>query len=114
MTICGDGEYYRDYTHVSDVVRANILAMQSNQVGKGETINIGCDRPITVNRLAEIIGGAVVFIDPRPGDQRFSGADINKAKKLLGWEPTITLEEGIKELLIVPSSLSQHLSFSRE
>lgn len=98
MTICGDGEYYRDYTHVSDVVRANILAMRSDKVGKGETINIGCGRPVTVNQLAEIIGGDTEFVDPRPGDQRFSGADIKKAKKLLGWEPTTKLEDGIAVL----------------
>lgn len=98
MTICGDGEYYRDYTHVDDVVRANILAMNSDKVGKGETINIGCGRPTTVNELAKIVGGEFKFIEPRPGDQRFSGADNAKAKELLGWEPKIKLEDGIAAL----------------
>lgn len=98
MTICGDGEYFRDYTHVDDVVRANILAMSSDKVGKGEVINIGCGRPTTVNELAKIIGGEYVYIEPRLGDQRFSGADNTKAKKLLGWEPTIKLEDGIEKL----------------
>ena len=49
MTVCGDGEYYRDYTHVSDVVRANILAMTKDSVGNGETINIGNKNPYSVN-----------------------------------------------------------------
>jgi len=98
MTVCGDGEYYRDYTHVDDVVRANILAMNSDNAGNGETINIGNGRPTTVNELVKIMSGDHINIDPRPGDQRFSGADNSKAKKLLGWEPTITLEEGIAEL----------------
>lgn len=98
LTACGDGEYYRDYTHVNDVVRANILAMQSDKVGKGEIINIGCGRPITVNELVKIMGGEFVYIEPRAGDQRFSGADNTKAKTLLGWEPTVALEDGIKEL----------------
>lgn len=98
MTICGDGEYYRDYTHVSDVVRANILAMESDKVGKGETINIGCGRPTTVNELVKIMGGESVHVEPRLGDQRFSGADNHKATELLGWEPTVRLEEGIKKL----------------
>lgn len=98
MTVCGDGEYFRDYTHVKDVVAANILAANSKNVGKGETINIGCGRPTTVNELVKIIGGEFVFVAPRLGDQRFSGADNAKAKKLLGWEPTIRLEEGIKAL----------------
>lgn len=98
MTICGDGEYYRDYTHVSDVVRGNILAMQSDRVGHGETINIGCGRPTTVNQLAKMMGGEFVYVDPRPGDQRFSGADNAKAKELLGWEPTVRLEDGVAQL----------------
>ena len=98
MTVCGDGEYYRDYTHVADVVRANIMAMESDKVGKGETINIGCGRPTTVNELVKIMGGNFVTVPPRSGDQRFSGADNNKAKKLLRWEPTVTLEDGVAEL----------------
>ncbi|MBD3311269.1 MAG: NAD-dependent epimerase/dehydratase family protein [Candidatus Magasanikbacteria bacterium] len=98
MTVCGDGEYYRDYTHVDDVVKANILAMTNDNVGKGETINIGNGKPTTVNELVSIIGGPHEFIPPRPGDPRFSGADNTKAKKLLGWEPTIKLEDGIAEL----------------
>ncbi len=98
MTVCGDGEYYRDYTRVDDVVNANILAMQSNNVGKGETINIGCGRPTSVNELVKIMGGEFVFVDPRPGDPRFSGADNSKAKELLNWAPKIKLEDGIAEL----------------
>ena len=98
MTVCGDGEYFRDYTHVDDVVNANLLAMTNDTVGKGETINIGCGRPTTVNELVKIIGGEHVFIDPRPGDPRFSGADNHKSKELLGWEPTIKLEDGIEKL----------------
>lgn len=98
MTICGDGEYYRDYTHVNDVVTANLLAMTSDKVGKGEIFNIGCGRPTTVNELVKIMGGEFKYIDPRPGDQRFSGADNTKAKEILGWEPTVTLEDGIAEL----------------
>ncbi|MFA6427518.1 MAG: NAD-dependent epimerase/dehydratase family protein [Candidatus Magasanikbacteria bacterium] len=98
MTICGDGEYYRDYTHVQDVVRANIAAMTSKNVGRGEVINIGNNSPHSVNELAKLIGGEYVFVNPRAGDPRMTNADISKAKQLLDWEPTITLEDGIKEL----------------
>jgi len=98
MTICGDGEYYRDYTHVSDIVRANILAMTSDTVGKGETINIGNDNPHSVNDIVKLIGGDSVNIDPRPGDVRFTQANITKAKQLLGWKPTVELVDGIAEL----------------
>lgn len=98
LTICGDGENYRDYTHVSDVVRANIMAMESDRVGHGEVINIGNGRPSSVNELAKLIGGDVVYIAPRPGDVRYSKADTTKAKELLGWEPTVKLEDGIAAL----------------
>lgn len=98
MTVCGDGEYYRDYTHVSDIAEANILAMNSDMVGKGEVINIGNGKPRSVNQLVKIMGGEYEFVAPRPGDPRFSGADNAKAKKILGWQPTITLEDGIAEL----------------
>lgn len=98
MTVCGDGKYYRDYTHVADVVRANILAMTNPKVGHGETFNIGNGTPHTVNELVKIIGGKFIFVPERPGDARFSGADNSKAKKILGWKPTIGLEDGIKAL----------------
>lgn len=98
MTICGDGEYYRDYVHVRDVANANVLAMNSQQVGKGEIFNIGNGKTYSVNQLAKIIGGETVFIPPRLGDVRRTEADNTKAKNLLGWQPTITLEEGIAEL----------------
>lgn len=98
LTICGDGEYYRDYTHVSDVVRANILAMTKETVGKGEIINIGNSQPYSVNQVAELIGGQTAAIPPRAGDVRYSKADITRARELLGWEPTISLQDGIAEL----------------
>lgn len=98
MTVCGDGEYFRDYTHVSDVVRANILAMTKETVGKGDIINIGNGNPRSVNDIVTIIGGESEFVDPRPGDVRYTEADNTKAKQLLGWEPTVRLEDGIAML----------------
>ncbi|OGH68619.1 MAG: hypothetical protein A2754_01875, partial [Candidatus Magasanikbacteria bacterium RIFCSPHIGHO2_01_FULL_47_8] len=98
LTICGDGEYYRDYTHVSDVVSANLLAMTNDKVGRGETFNIGSGKPQTVNELVKIIGGKFVFVPERLGDARYSGADNSKAKKILGWYPTIALADGIEAL----------------
>lgn len=97
MTITGDGTQTRDYTHVSDVVRANLLAAESQTVGKGEVINIGAGRSASVNQIAELIGGPVKHIAPRlePHDTL---ADNSLAKKLLGWEPQVSLEDGIAEL----------------
>lgn len=98
MTVCGDGEYYRDYIHVADIVNANLMAMVSTAVGKGEIINIGGGRSCSVNDLVKMIGGPSENIAPRQGDPRRTEADISKAKELLGWEPAIKLEDGISEL----------------
>ena len=95
MTICGDGEYFRDYVHVSDVAQANILAMESDKVGQGELINVGTGKANLVNELVSIIGGNSVFISERPGDPRRTEADITKAKELLGFNPLVDLSSGI-------------------
>ena len=97
MTVTGDGTQTRDFTHVRDVVRANILAARSPNVGKGDVINIGAGQNASVNRIAELIGGPVEHIPARlePHDTL---ADYSRAKELLDWEPTVSLEEGIAEL----------------
>lgn len=97
MTITGDGEQTRDFTHVRDIVKANLLAMRSEKVGKGEVMNIGAGHNVTINKIAELIGGPAKHIDPR-FEPRHTLADHSLAKKLLDWEPTVTIEEGIEEL----------------
>ena len=97
MTITGDGRQTRDFIHVRDVVRANLLAMESPNVGRGEAINIGAGRNQSVNRIAELIGGLTVNIDARL-EPRDTLADNSLARQLLSWEPEITIEEGIGEL----------------
>lgn len=97
LTIWGDGTQTRDFTHVRDVVRANILAAESTMVGKGEVINIGAGRSFSVNQLAKLIGGKVVH-EPAKLEPHDTLADHLLARKLLGWKPEVTLEEGIVEL----------------
>ena len=97
LTIWGDGTHTRDFTHVSDIVRANLLAMDSERVGKGEVINIGAGRDATVNRIAELIGGTTIH-EPERVEPKFTRADNRLAQELLGWEPQIALEDGIAEL----------------
>ncbi|MBX9765231.1 NAD-dependent epimerase/dehydratase family protein [Patescibacteria group bacterium] len=97
MTITGDGEQTRDFTHVTDIVQGMLLAATSPKVGKGEVINLGRGKQVSVNELAKLIGGPTEYIPPRIEPKR-TEADIRKAKELLGWEPKITLEEGIVEL----------------
>lgn len=94
MTIWGDGEQRRDFTYVKDVVRANILASESDNVGSGEVINIGNGDNRSVNEIAKLLGGEVEHIDPVL-EPRKTLADNTKAKKLLGWEPSMTVEEWI-------------------
>lgn len=96
MTITGDGENKRDYTSVIDVVRANILAAESDKVGKGEVINIGRGHNYSVNELAAMIGGPTVHIAPRI-EPKETLADNSLAKTLLGWEPTVNLPEWLEE-----------------
>ncbi len=98
LTIIGDGKQTRDYVHVSDVVKANIKAWQS-EVNEGEAINIGSGEQISVNQIAEMISGETVNIPERAGEMRFIEADISKAKKILDWEPTITFEQGLNQLM---------------
>jgi UDP-glucose 4-epimerase len=97
LVIVGSGENTRDYVNVLDVARANILAMKSDNVGKGETINIGTGKQTSVNQIADLVGGPTEHIAPRIEPKNIE-ADIRKAKEILGWEPEIDLEKGIKEL----------------
>jgi UDP-glucose 4-epimerase len=98
LPITGDGSHTRDFTHVRDVVHACVLAMGSEHVGKGEVINIAAGRNVSVNTLAELIGGEREYLAARPGDAQDTFGDTARARELLGWEPTIALEDGIKEL----------------
>ena len=97
ITIFGDGTVTRDFTHVSDVVQANMLAIDSPNVGKGEVINIGAGRNVSIKALADMFSGEIVYAAPRI-EAHDSLADNRKAKELLGWEPTIRLEDGIMKL----------------
>lgn len=97
LTIVPDGTQSRDFVHVSDVVRANILAAASSKVGRGEVINIGGGKNYSVLEVADLIGGPKVFIEPRI-EPKHTLADISKARELLGWSPTIQFKDGIEEL----------------
>ena len=103
LTIVGDGKQRRDFTHVSDVVSANILAatkifpkwITKNTEHKiykfGQIYNVGTGINYSVNEIAQIIGGDVVHIAPRQGESKITLANINKIKEELNWEPKINL-----------------------
>lgn len=97
MTITGDGEQTRDFTHITDIVNGMMSAATSVKVGKGEVINLGRGKQVSVNELAKLIGGPTEYIAPRIEPKK-TEADIRKAKELLDWEPKVGLEEGVAEL----------------
>ena len=100
MTIWGDGSHSRDFTHVRDAVRANLLAAESKKVGKGEAINIGAGRNVSVSEVAAMIGGPVIYELERL-EPKHALADNMKARQLLNWEPVVSVEEGIAELKLL-------------
>lgn len=98
MTLVKDGaEKRRDFTHVSDVIQANILAWQ-NSVPKAEVFNIGKGKNYSVKEVTELIGGPIEIIPQRMGEYKITLADNTKARTVLGWNPKISLEEGTAEL----------------
>ena len=98
LTIIGDGEQRRDFTNVEDVVKANILAAHAeNKLVVGELINIGSGQNYSVLEVAEMIGAEHTFVAPRLGEARESLANIQKAKSLLKWNPTVKLVEWLKD-----------------
>jgi dTDP-L-rhamnose 4-epimerase len=99
-----DGEQMRDFVHVDDIVRANLLAMDRPE-SNGHVINVGCGRPITIREVAEKLARSlgkdvfpVITNKYRAGDIRHCYADITKARNLLGYEPQVTHEAGFREL----------------
>ncbi|HXG14423.1 MAG TPA: NAD-dependent epimerase/dehydratase family protein [Candidatus Nitrosotenuis sp.] len=107
--INGDGTQSRDFVFVGDVVRANIMAMNSN-VDHG-FFNIGTATTISVNELADIIIAEFglnlkpIHGPALPGDVHTTKADISLAKKLLGWEPKVGIREWLKEVITTRSNL---------
>ena len=95
MTIIGDGEQRRDFTNIKDVVKANIMCMNKVENLNGEIINIGTGKNYSINELANIISGSVIHLPERRGESRITLANIQKAKRLLDWEPTVNLKEYI-------------------
>jgi UDP-glucose 4-epimerase len=97
LLIAGDGTHTRDYVHVKDVARANVLAAESVHAGHGEAINIGTGIETSVLDIAKLVGGPIEYAAPRIEPAR-ACADITRAKELLGWEPEISFAEGVAQL----------------
>jgi UDP-glucose 4-epimerase len=104
VTIFDDGEQSRDFTYVDNVVTANLRAADAVGVS-GRIFNVSAGAPSTVNELAETVGRLLgkpvekLYRPPRPGDLRDSWANVDEARGLLGYEPTISLEEGLRRTI---------------
>ena len=98
MTIVGDGLQTRDFTHVKDVVQANILAATStNEQAWGEIFNVGTGRNHSVLDIAKSMGGEYIHVPARKGESQETLADISKISATLGYAPSIKLEDWINE-----------------
>jgi nucleoside-diphosphate-sugar epimerase len=104
-TIEGDGSHSRDFTYVDNVVQANLRAAEAPGIG-GEVFNVACGQRHTILDLAmalnRILGTTIepVFGEPRRGDVPHSLADIGKARRMLGYEPTVSFEEGLERTVV--------------
>jgi len=98
LTINGDGRQTRDFVYVADVVRANLMAMDSAVCG---VFNVGTANAVSILSLAKTVnrlmdsGGGYVFAEPRPGDAMSSTADISLISSGLGWAPHWSLRSGL-------------------
>ena len=99
LTIVGDGNQRRDFTHVSDVVRANIMAAtkEVDPEAFGQVYNIGTGTNYSINEIAQMIDWPTTNIAPRPGEARVSLANNQKMRTTFDWSPTVKLEDWIRK-----------------
>ena len=100
--INGDGEQQRDFVYVSDVVRANLLALENGDNG---VYNLGWGVGVSVNEIFRRLKAMTDYpLDefhgpPKLGEVRYSYLDASKARQELGWEPLVSLEEGLQQTI---------------
>lgn len=98
--IFGNGEQTRDFTYIDDIVDANLKLLKTNRAD-GEVLNIGSGRRVTINYMIDTLKNLLnsdiksEYVDPVKGDARDTLANIDKAEKLIGYEPKTSLEEGL-------------------
>lgn len=106
LTIVGDGEQKRDFTYVSDAVSALLAAANSDKSGR--CYNVGSDNPVSINRLAQLLGAnETVSVPKRPGEPDCTFADTTRIKSELGWSADVTIEKGVEKML-------QHIEYWRD
>jgi UDP-glucuronate 4-epimerase len=102
LPLFGDGSVQRDFTHVRDICRGVLAALAAPGLA-GECINLGHNEPVEIRRLIALIeqaAGRKALIEHRPArpeDMPVTCADLTKARRLLGYQPTVSIEEGVRE-----------------
>lgn len=101
LTIVGDGEQRRDFTHVGDVVNANVMAAISNpdSTAFGKVYNVGTGKNYSVNEIAAMFNHPTINIPPRLGESRITLANNQRLSKTFGWSPSMNLEDWVKSNL---------------
>ena len=104
ISVYGDGEQSRDFTYIENVVEANLLALRAPRAA-GQVVNVGCGARISLNELVRILENELAtkakvnYESAKPGDVRHSLADIRRAKELLGYEPKVMIQEGLRRTI---------------
>ena len=98
LTITGDGEQRRDFTHIDDIVEGLILTAQSDNF-EIDTIELGRGNNYSINELAEMFGCGHTYISERPGEARITLCDISEANKNIGYEPKVNIGDYVKEVI---------------
>ncbi|MFA5160830.1 MAG: SDR family oxidoreductase [Elusimicrobiales bacterium] len=97
FTIVGDGSQTRDFVHASDIAEAFYAAARSPL--RHAVMNVGSGASISINTIADLLGGEKTYIPRRPGEPERTFADISKIRRLLNWSPKVGIEEGVKDML---------------
>ncbi|MBL4827712.1 MAG: GDP-mannose 4,6-dehydratase [Spongiibacteraceae bacterium] len=97
FTVVGDGEQTRDFIYVTDIAKAFLSAAETPL--SGEVWNAGAGNPQSINHLINLLGGDVVYLPKRPGEPDSTHADISKIHKQLNWQPSVSFEEGVANML---------------
>jgi UDP-glucose 4-epimerase len=97
LTMVGNGTQSRDFTYVSDVVDAFVIAARSKLINK--VFNVGSSKTVQVKKIIEYLGGDYVKIPKRPGEPNITYADISSIKKNLKWRPRVDIKQGIDIIL---------------
>lgn len=99
-TVVGDGRQSRDFTYVTDVADAFVRAAQAPaDRAVGHIFNVGSGSTYSINTLVQLLGGPVTYIPKRPGEPDQTYADISRIRQQLGWQPAVSLREGVGHML---------------